>query len=177
MIAHIVGTLVVRYSELNPRNMIWIILLCQWKKSIPWANKSLFFLQQEITNSIHFTWKFKAVLLTEGGKMGNKQLIPLHEDCGYIYITIYNHMAVSKWIFFFPICSVSAHHCGDRSCRRGTSAYHGHSTDCHLLPVGTATSPGSRGVLSVGYTTLSAPHVNPEGPKHKRRHRIAERVG
>lgn len=74
--------------------------------------------------------------------MGNKQLIPLHEPSGYVYISIYNHMAVAK-VRLCLSCSISAHHCGDRGCRRGTSAHHGHSADCHLLPVGTATSPSS----------------------------------
>lgn len=109
--------------------------------------------------------------------MGNKQLIPLHAGCGYVYISICNHITVSKRVSGFPVCSISAHHCGDRSCRRGTSAYHGHSTDCHLLPVGTTAGPGSRGILSMGYTTLSAPHVNPEGPKHRSTHSIAKQVG
>lgn len=66
------------------------------KAICPLGKHDLVFLLAGDPNSIHFTRKFKAILLTEGGKTGNKQLFPLHEGCGYVYIRIYSYIAVSK---------------------------------------------------------------------------------
>lgn len=51
-------------------------------------------------------------------------------------MNIFGQIAVSKRISLFPAPSISTHYGRDRGRRRRTAAYHGHSADSHLLPVG-----------------------------------------
>lgn len=157
MTAHTACTLEARYLEANQWKINWVTEIYQEGESFPSAHRIFSFPQLEIPSSIYFTWKNAVILFIEGEKAGSKQLIPLCEDCGDVYMNTYDCIAVSKWEYVCLVPSIPAHHCGDCGCRRGTSAYHGHSADCHLLSVGIAASPT--------YTVPSTPCRSPEGYK------------